>query len=123
MGSKCELLPNHARSVQREQGKKLRPSGVACLLRPVSANCHQPSVADLHARQDRQDALHAQAWELARMQFGGRAFVRGVVEVSNFCREDTVVSALTDAGLSPSRTSLAEHWESQTVLEDLAASR
>jgi biotin synthase len=45
-------------------------------------------VADLHARQDRQVALHAQGWELARMQFGGRAFVRGVVEVSNFCRED-----------------------------------
>ncbi len=47
-----------------------------------------PSPADLSARGDAQAALHARARAVARERFGRRAFVRAVVEVSNFCREN-----------------------------------
>lgn len=47
-----------------------------------------PKVEDLHATGDVQEGLQAEAGRLARAQFGREVFVRGVVEVSNFCREN-----------------------------------
>lgn len=32
--------------------------------------------------------MHEQAWQVAREQFGAEVFLRGVVEVSNYCREN-----------------------------------
>ena len=42
----------------------------------------------LHAEGEMQTALHRAAGEAARAQFGRAVFVRGVVEVSNFCRQN-----------------------------------
>jgi biotin synthase len=43
---------------------------------------------DLNACGSRQTALHESAAEAARAEFGPHVFVRAVVEVSNFCREN-----------------------------------
>ena len=48
----------------------------------------QPTIEDLLARGSAQEALHERASAAAFQQFGGKVFVRGVVEVSNFCREN-----------------------------------
>jgi biotin synthase len=47
-----------------------------------------PTLADVAATGDRQRELHARAAAVRDRVFGRRAFVRGVVEVSNFCREN-----------------------------------
>jgi biotin synthase len=47
-----------------------------------------PTTADLTAQDGRQAALHEQAMAATRAQFARRVFVRAVVEVSNFCREN-----------------------------------
>ncbi len=47
-----------------------------------------PTSRDLLARGAAQDALHDQAAAAAGGKFGRQMFVRGVVEVSNFCREN-----------------------------------
>ena len=48
----------------------------------------QPDRRWLTAHGAEQDALHGRAAELTRSHFGRRVFVRGVVEVSNHCREN-----------------------------------
>lgn len=48
----------------------------------------QPNEAWLTARGAEQATLHRRAAELTRARFGRRVFVRGVVEVSNHCREN-----------------------------------
>jgi biotin synthase len=48
----------------------------------------QPTKRELQARGPAQAALHARAAAAAIQNFGRRVFVRGVVEVSNFCREN-----------------------------------
>src|SRR5580700_7493659 len=46
------------------------------------------SETDLNANGSRQTALHESAAEATRAEFGRNVFVRAVVEVSNFCREN-----------------------------------
>ena len=48
----------------------------------------QPTKRELSARGSAQAALHARAAAATLQNFGRRVFVRGVVEVSNFCREN-----------------------------------
>jgi len=50
----------------------------------------QPSIRDLLARGSSQEVLHERAAVSAVEKFGRRVFVRGVVEISNFCRENCV---------------------------------
>ena len=47
-----------------------------------------PTAEDLEASGPRQEELHARAAATARERFGRTVFVRGVVEVSNICREN-----------------------------------
>jgi biotin synthase len=47
-----------------------------------------PDIGDLLARGSAQGALHEQAAAAASHKFARRVFVRGVVEVSNYCREN-----------------------------------
>ena len=47
-----------------------------------------PTPELLHARGEAQKAFHEQAAEVARKQFGRTVFVRAVVEISNYCREN-----------------------------------
>lgn len=47
-----------------------------------------PRVEDLTARGKRQESLHQRAALTTASLFGSRVFVRGVVEISNYCREN-----------------------------------
>jgi len=47
-----------------------------------------PSAELLHSKGKTQLALHQRASETARIGFGSKVFVRAVVEISNFCREN-----------------------------------
>jgi biotin synthase len=55
---------------------------------PVPAQDHFPAAADLTASCGMQSELHDQAAQITRTRFGRQVFVRAVVEVSNFCREN-----------------------------------
>ena len=48
----------------------------------------QATIEDLQARGSAQEVLFEQAAAVSFQKFGRKAFVRGVVEVSNFCREN-----------------------------------
>jgi len=54
----------------------------------VLESVYYPSERDLAAGGADQEALHERAAAATREQFGNRVFVRGVVEVSNFCRQN-----------------------------------
>ena len=47
-----------------------------------------PTLELLRSRDDAQKAFHAQAAQATRASFGRQIFVRAVVEVSNYCREN-----------------------------------
>jgi biotin synthase len=47
-----------------------------------------PSAEELYLHGAAQEAFHEMAAQTARTRFGREVFVRGVVEVSNFCREN-----------------------------------
>jgi biotin synthase len=47
-----------------------------------------PRADDLKARGKRQASLHERAAHTTARHFGSRVFVRGVVEISNYCREN-----------------------------------
>lgn len=47
-----------------------------------------PAPEDLRSTGESQEALHARAARTTRERFGHTVFIRGVVEVSNFCREN-----------------------------------
>src|SRR5438094_4707540 len=53
-----------------------------------------PTREDLSARAEAQMALHGRAATLARERFGKEVFVRAVVEISNYCRENCVYRAM-----------------------------
>ena len=48
----------------------------------------EPGTIELEASGEVQEGLHARASAVAAERFGRNVFVRGVVEVSNFCREN-----------------------------------
>jgi biotin synthase len=54
----------------------------------VSVQDYLPTAAGLAAVGVAQEELHQRAAEATRSKFGRRVFVRAVVEVSNFCREN-----------------------------------
>jgi biotin synthase len=54
----------------------------------VSETVYFPNERDLTAYGAAQEALHERAAAAVREQFGNKVFVRGVVEVSNFCRQN-----------------------------------
>lgn len=66
----------------------------------------------LRSKNGTQDALHNRAATLAIEQFGRKVFVRGVVEVSNFCRENC-----SYCGMRRDNRTLARH---RAQLERLA---
>ena len=54
----------------------------------VSVQDYFPTAVDLAAVGEAQKELHQRAAEARRSKFGRRVFVRAVMEVSNFCREN-----------------------------------
>src|SRR5437870_1559059 len=57
---------------------------------PWMNNPGMPALEQLYARGEAQEALHEEAASLARNRFGRNVFVRAVVEISNFCRQNCV---------------------------------
>lgn len=55
---------------------------------PVSTPGYFPSLEDLTASGRTQEELHARAQAAVREEFGRTVFVRGVIEISNFCRQN-----------------------------------
>jgi len=74
-----------------------------------------PDIGDLLASGEDQVRLHAQALEAAQTHFGRRVFVRGVVEVSNFCRENCAYCGMRRDNRSLSRAR-ASHDEIAELL-------
>lgn len=58
------------------------------LLPPVIDGQFVPTWSDITARGKAQDALHERAARTNFQHFSRRVFVRGVVEISNYCREN-----------------------------------
>ncbi len=69
-----------------------------------------PTAALLRLRGEAQQKLHARAAEAASRQFGRSVFIRAVVEVSNFCRENCAYCGMRrdNRGLARFRARLDE---------------
>ncbi len=66
-----------------------------------------PTAELLHCRGPMQKALHEQAANVAKKRFGRLVFVRAVVEISNFCRENCIYCGMrrSNRGLKRYRAS------------------
>jgi biotin synthase len=62
--------------------------GLSDVIEAVTDTAFLPSAEMLAATGSRQQEWHERAFQVADRNFGRRVFVRGVVEVSNFCREN-----------------------------------
>src|SRR5215471_10676837 len=69
-----------------------------------------PTLELLHAKGDAQTIFHQQAVSVTRSRFGGTVFVRAVVEISNYCREDCVYCGMrrSNRGLHRFRAKLEQ---------------
>src|SRR5262249_7950755 len=74
-----------------------------------------PNIENLMANGQDQVRLHEQALAAAQAHFGRRVFVRGVVEVSNFCRENCAYCGMRRDNRSLSRAR-ASHDEIAELL-------
>jgi biotin synthase len=74
-----------------------------------------PSPEVLHSRDKAQAALHERAASAARSRFGRKVFVRAVVEISNYCRENCLYCGMrrTNRALHRYR---AEHQQLAEIL-------
>src|ERR1043165_1985648 len=64
------------------------PPALPILTAPVIDEPFLPTIGILKLRGEAQRAFHEKAARAASARFGRRVFLRGVVEVSNFCREN-----------------------------------
>jgi biotin synthase len=77
---------------------------------------------DLNATGARQTALHESAAEATRAEFGRNIFVRAVVEVSNFCRENCAYCGMRRDNHSLHRYRARHEQIAELLLEHLPAS-
>jgi biotin synthase len=71
--------------------------------RLVLESPYVPKEPDLCLKGSAQEVFHERAMEAARERFGRRVFVRGVVEVSNYCRENCAYCGMRRDNRSLSR--------------------
>src|SRR5437016_10853681 len=62
-----------------------------------------PEAELLHSQGEKQTALHEAAANAARLRFGRTVFVRAVVEISNFCRENCLYCGMRRSNRSLKR--------------------
>src|SRR2546423_535242 len=67
---------------------KLLRSGPSDFILPGMNELGLPTSELLHSRGEAQMGLHERAVSVARARFGRNVFVRAVVEISNYCREN-----------------------------------
>lgn len=81
-----------------------------------------PTGADLLKTGRDQEALHASSAALARAQFGRKVFVRAVVEVSNFCRQNCSYCGMRRENRSLERFRASHDPLAELILEHRPAS-
>src|SRR5689334_13752703 len=92
------------------------------LLRPVIDGSFVPVWSDITARGKTQDALHQRAAHTTSQRFGSRVFVRGVVEISNFCREDCTYCGMRRSNRTLTRYRMALNQIAELLLHQRPAS-
>lgn len=97
-----------------ENRNSVAPSNDAPLNTPVMQESFTVTADVLRARGDAQAALHARATAAARACFGKQVFVRAVVEVSNFCRENCAY-----CGMRRDNKDLARHRANADQIAEL----
>src|SRR5580692_11061495 len=80
------------------------------------------SETDLNASGARQAALHESAAAATRAEFGRNVFVRAVVEVSNFCRENCAYCGMRRDNRSLHRYRARHEQIAELLLDHLPAS-
>ena len=81
-----------------------------------------PVWSDLTARGKAQDALHHRAARCTAQGFGSRVFVRGVVEISNYCRENCAYCGMRRSNRTLSRYRMALDQAAELLLQNRPAS-
>jgi biotin synthase len=81
--------------------------GDCALLPPVIDGPFVPAWSDITARGKAQDALHQRAARTTSQRFGSKVFVRGVVEISNYCRENCTYCGMRRSNRTLSRYRVA----------------
>lgn len=81
-----------------------------------------PSAQDLNLAGNRQQELHERAFQTAREHFGRAVFVRAVVEVSNFCRQNCVYCGMRRDNRALDRFRAAPDQLAELILEHRPAS-
>src|SRR4051812_17718240 len=81
-----------------------------------------PQLHDLLARNGEQTLLHERAATTTRAVFGNEVFVRGVVEISNFCRENCHYCGMRRENRSLERYRAKFDILSELLLEHIPAS-
>lgn len=81
-----------------------------------------PAPSDLSARGKRQESLHHRATLSTARRFGSRVFVRGVVEISNYCRENCSYCGMRRDNRQLSRYRAELHQLAELLLQQRPAS-
>ena len=98
------------------------PAPECGLLRPVIDGSFVPVRSDITARGQTQDALHQRAAQTTLQRFGPRVFVRGVVEISNYCREDCTYCGMRRSNRTLTRYRMALDQIAELLLHHRPAS-
>src|SRR5262245_53236671 len=81
-----------------------------------------PTAESLRARGEAQRAFHAQAAQVARALFGKQVFVRAVVEISNYCRENCAYCGMRRDNRNLSRFRASHDQLAQLLIQHRPAS-
>jgi biotin synthase len=81
-----------------------------------------PTSEQLQARGEAQIALHQQAATAARSRFGSKVFVRAVVEISNFCRENCLYCGMRRSNRALKRFRARHEQLTELLVQQLPAS-
>ena len=81
-----------------------------------------PAASHLRATGREQEALHERAFHVMKERFGSKVFVRGVVEVSNYCRENCHYCGMRRDNKALHRFRLKPQEVVHDLLENLPAS-
>jgi biotin synthase len=101
---------------------RLRSARELRLTTPVIDGSFVPAWSELTARGKAQDALHQRAARCTAQRFGAKVFVRGVVEISNYCRENCTYCGMRRSNRSLSRFRVALDQISELLLQNRPAS-
>src|SRR5678815_319420 len=81
-----------------------------------------PSAELLHSEGEEQTTLHEQAAQTARLRFGSNVFVRAVVEISNFCRENCLYCGMRRSNRALKRFRASHEQLAELLIHHLPAS-